>query len=237
MKSISPRLETLPEAQRYLWPRLSGLGTDFVLYRGTALSLQVGGRTSIDFDFFTSNPLVHDQLIERLPFLGKARLRQRSADTETFSVEALNGEVAISFFGNLSIGRVCEPVRFSDNSLYAAGLLDIAATKVSVIQQRAEVKDYKDIHTLLSNGLTLELALGAAKALYPNFNAAISLKALSYFGDIQGLPLNIQSDLSVAAARVREIAEISRKDDSLLPDLGSIARDREIERDEPELEI
>jgi hypothetical protein len=108
---------------------------------------------------------------------------------------------------------------------------------VSVIQQRAEVKDYKDIHTLLSNGLTLELALGAAKALYPNFNAAISLKALSYFGDIQGLPLNIQSDLSVAAARVREIAEISRKDDSLLPDLGSIARDREIERDEPELEI
>jgi hypothetical protein len=96
VKSISPRLETLPEAQRYLWPRLSGLGTDFVLYGGTALLLQVGGRTSIDFDFFTSNPLVHDQLIERLPFLSKARLRQRSADTETFSVEALNGEVAIS---------------------------------------------------------------------------------------------------------------------------------------------
>jgi Nucleotidyl transferase AbiEii toxin, Type IV TA system len=247
VKSITPRLETLPEAQRELWPRLSALGADYVLYGGTALSLQVGGRTSIDFDFFSSNTLVHEQLIKRLPFLNNARLRLRSVDTEIFSVEVSNCEISISFFGGLRIGRVSDPVRFSDNGIFAAGLLDIAATKVSVIQQRAEAKDYKDIHTLLSNGLSLEMALGAAKALYPAFNAAISLKALSYFGDVHGLPPNIQSDLSIAAAQVRELLEISRRNDSLLPDFGSIERDREplgehvelreIKPSEPELEM
>jgi hypothetical protein len=98
---------------------------------------------------------------------------------------------------------------------------------------------------LLSLGLSLESVLGAAKALYPTFNAAISLKALSYFGDIHGLPPHIQSDLSFAAAQVREIEEISRRDSSLLPSLGVIERAREIDdnapreirRNEPELEI
>jgi Nucleotidyl transferase AbiEii toxin, Type IV TA system len=233
--------------QRYLWPRLSAIGTDFVLYGGTALSLQLGGRISVDFDFFTENPVHSDHLVERLPFLKGARLRQRAADTATFAVEGTNGEVSVSFFGKLRFGRVSEPVRFSDNGIYAAGLLDIAALKVSVIQQRAEAKDYMDIHTLLSNGVTLELALGAAQALYPEFNPTISLKALSYFGDIAHLSPEIQRDLRIASSNVREIPEVARQSNSLFPSLGSIARtpeidltfleSREIKPKEPELEI
>lgn len=49
MTSVIPRLDTLPPAQRGLWPQLSAMGTDFVLYGGTALALQVGGRESVDF--------------------------------------------------------------------------------------------------------------------------------------------------------------------------------------------
>jgi Nucleotidyl transferase AbiEii toxin, Type IV TA system len=229
-----PRLETLPEAQRILWPQLSAVGTDFVLYGGTALSLQVGGRISVDFDFFSALSIEPDKLEKALPFLKGAELRQQARNTATFFVGKGRDSVAISFFGGLGFGRVSTPVQFSDNRVYAAGLLDLAAQKVKVIQSRATAKDYQDIHKLLSEGITLELALGAARALYPEFNPAISLKALSYFSDVPHLSADIQRDLKSAASRVREVTQVSKQCASLFPDLGPIARERQIEL-EPDL--
>jgi hypothetical protein len=74
------------------------------------------------------------------------------------------------------------------------------------------------------------------RALFPEFNPAVSLKALSFFGDVAHLPANIQRDLEIASSKVREIAEISKQDDSILPNLGSVARERS-RQIEPELEI
>ena len=55
---LIPRLDALPEAQRHLWPMLQPLaGLGFVLYGGTAISLRLGHRQSVDFDFFTDRPL------------------------------------------------------------------------------------------------------------------------------------------------------------------------------------
>jgi len=235
VKSVIPRLDSLPQAQRILWPQLSAIGRDFVLYGGTALSLQVGGRISVDFDFFS--PRAHDtiELMKQLPFLRGARLQQRSGNSATFLIGNGIDSVAISFFGGLDFGRVSEPVQFSDNGIFAAGLLDLAAQKIKVIQQRAEAKDYLDIHKLLSEGITLEESLGAARALYPEFNPAVSLKALSYFGDVARLPNDIQQDLQTAASRVRDVTQISRQHDSLLPDLDSPSKEQS-RGIEPELE-
>ncbi len=247
MNTVHPRLETLPPAQRILWPQLSAIGPDFVLYGGTALSLQVGGRTSVDFDFFSLDPLDHERLAKKFHFLQGARLQQRAADTATFVIGSGSGTVEISFFGGLDFGRVSEPIRFVDNGIYAAGLLDLAAQKIKVIQQRAQAKDYLDIHKLLSEGVNLEMALGAAQALYPEFNPAISLKALSYFDDISRLAQEVQRDLKTAASRVRDIAQVKKQSPSLLPGIESIGQDHGIgdslgrdlpmERCEPELEI
>jgi hypothetical protein len=89
--------------------------------------------------------------------------------------------------------------------------------KTKVIQQRAEAKDYLDIHKLLSLNVSLETMLGAAGALYPEFNPAISLKALSYFNDAPQVPADVQLSLANAAARVRDIPIIKRSNDSLFP--------------------
>ena len=243
MNAVHPRLETLPPAQRILWPQLSAVGSEFVLYGGTALSLQIGGRTSVDFDFFTRSPIDHDRLAKRFPFLKGARLQLRAVDTATFVIGDGAGVIEISFFGGLEFGRVSEPVRFADNGLFAAGLLDLAAQKVIVIQQRAAAKDYLDIHKLLSEGVTLEVALGAAQALHPEFNPTISLKALSYFNDVSNLPQDVQRDLRTAASRVRDIAQVKKQSPSLLPGVGpnehghSFVQDLPMERSEPELEI
>lgn len=52
--TFEPRLDILPASQRHLWPELDAVPSDFVLYRGTALALQLGHRVSEDFDFFSS---------------------------------------------------------------------------------------------------------------------------------------------------------------------------------------
>jgi hypothetical protein len=55
---LPTHMEILPPAQRLVWPDLAAahrLG--FVLYGGTAIALRLGHRSSVDFDFFTADPL------------------------------------------------------------------------------------------------------------------------------------------------------------------------------------
>jgi Nucleotidyl transferase AbiEii toxin, Type IV TA system len=218
MKTVAPRLETLPTSQRNLWPKLSSVGDQFVLYGGTALSLQLGGRQSIDFDFFTPGTVDAHDLSRRLPFLSGAFVLQRANSTATFSVNCPE-PVKVSFSGGLDFGRVDEPRRFSDNGVLVAGLLDLAAQKVKVVQQRAEKKDYLDVCVLLRNGVSLEKALGAAQSLHPEFNPVVTLKALTYFddGDLGTLDASTKSQLAAAASNIREIPPVAKIDKSLLP--------------------
>jgi len=218
MKPVTPRLETLPTSQRNLWPELGSVGDHFVLYGETALSLQIGGCQSIDFDFFTPQTVDADALSKSLPFLKGASLLQRANSTATFSVDCPE-PVKISFSGRLDFGRVDEPLCFSDNRVLVAGLLDLAAQKVKVVQLRAEKKDYLDVCTLMRNGITLERALGAAQALYPEFNPMVTLKALTFFndGDLGALDESSRSQLVAAVSDVRDLPLVPKLSTSLLP--------------------
>lgn len=89
--------------------------------------------------------------------------------------------------------------------LRIASPLDLAATKVKVVQDRAESKDYLDVSCLLESGIGLPEALGAARAVYgPTFNPLPSLKALCYFGDgdLTSLPGEVRTRLAATAGRV-----------------------------------
>lgn len=50
--SFELRLDTLPDVQRELWPRLERMPLDAVLYGGTAIALRLAHRASVDFYFF-----------------------------------------------------------------------------------------------------------------------------------------------------------------------------------------
>lgn len=150
------KLDVLPPQQRRFWPVFSELPDHFVLYVETAIGLRLGGRQSVDFDFFTNQLISADALSGSLPF-----------PRATFTVHP-GREIKISFFGGLTIGRVADPDRCEDNGVFIASLLDLAAQKMKVILARAETKDYLDIDTLLKADITLPRALGAAKALYLN---------------------------------------------------------------------
>jgi hypothetical protein len=182
----------LPEAQKKLWPLLSpckDLG--FCLYGGTAVSLHLGHRISVDFDFFSYPPLDESKekiLLDFLPFLADAKLIQSVPNTRTYVTDE---GVALSFFGNISFGRVGEPLPTDDAVLQVASLQDLMATKLAVMIKRTEIKDYQDIAAILRSGMDLHDGLAYAKALYKQFPACECVRAMVYFDEKRFTPLSI----------------------------------------------
>ena len=209
----------LPAAQRALWPKLKEVPRHFVLYGGTALALRLGHRTSVDFDFFSSEPITPVQLRGALSFLDKAESLQIAPNTLTVSVPC-PGPVKILFFGGLRLGRVGEPELSEDGVMQVASLLDVAACKMALVQERPEAKDYLDVHAILQNGATLPEMLGAAQVVYgEQFNSMITLKALSYFedGNLATLPQEVKKALREATVAVKEIPSFARLAGGLIP--------------------
>ncbi len=203
--SFSPRLDKLPPPQRRLWDELVDVPPEFVLYGGTAIALHLGHRESADFDFFGNRPLDPTRLALDIPFLASAEITQREPNTLSCLVDR-GGQVKLSFFGLPEIPRLQAPSIARDNRLQIASLLDLAGTKASVVQMRAEAKDYIDIDALLTNGrIDLPAALAAARAIYgTQFNPQITLKALTYFedGSLPRLPQDMKDRLARAVSAV-----------------------------------
>lgn len=197
-----PDLAMLPPPQRRLWPELAHTPETFTLYGGTALVLHLGHRTSVDFDFFSNVPCDPDELTQSLPYLKDAERIQVAPNTLTCRVDR-EGPVLISFFGNLGFGVVAAREQVQGTVLHVASLLDLAGTKVAVVQKRAEVKDYLDIDALLQHGIDLPTALAAGAVVYGrSFNPFITLKALSYFDDVPTLATDVRRRLTAAVAAV-----------------------------------
>jgi len=76
------------------------------------------------------------------------------------------GGVKVSVFGGLTIGRVAEPVPSSDGVAVLASPLDLLATKLKVLLQRAERNDDDVVAVLLASGLTLTEGLGTARPIH-----------------------------------------------------------------------
>ena len=113
------------------------------------------------------------------------------------------GPILLSFFGGLTLGRAAPPERVEGPGFKVASLPDLAATKMAVIQKRAEAKDYIDIDALLTSGIDLPACLAAAAIVHGRaFNPLITLKALSYFDDVPDLPPAAKSRLVAAVARI-----------------------------------
>ena len=203
--SFAPRLDILPKPQRLLWDELTAIPPEFILYGDTAVALHPGHRQSVDFDFFGNRPFDPATLPALIPFMEDAIITQQQANTLSVIVER-GGPVRLSFFGAPAILRLAPPCVAPDNGLQVASLLDLAGTKASVVQQRAEAKDYADIDALLSDGrIDLPTALAAARGIYgPRFNPQVTLKALSFFddGDLRRLPTALRQRLVVAARAV-----------------------------------
>jgi hypothetical protein len=208
-------LHTLPEPQREVWPRLArARDLGFVLYGGTAIALRLGHRVSVDFDLFTDGPLRPQELAWALDLLGGGRVTRQREDT--YSVEIATGTTAgapvqLSFFGNISFGRVGLPQLTEDRVMQVASLEDLMATKLKVLLQRAESKDYLDVIAMLDAGADLASGLGAALTLFGSaFQPSEALKALAFFedGDLHKLDAGERTTLIRAVEAVSVLPQV-----------------------------
>ena len=140
-----------------------------------------------------------------IAYLQGATVRRSSPDTLTVTVE--RGDlVQVSFFGGINHGQVEAPQRAVGPNIKVASLVDLAGYKVSVIQQRAELRDYIDVHTLLTKAkIPLEKMLAAGQVIYGNqFNVLVALKALAYHDDpgLAELSTEMRRDLIAAIQKV-----------------------------------
>ncbi len=112
----------------------------FYLAGGTGLALQLGHRTSVDFD---------------------------KSDASFFYYEYPLVKKLVKIKG-----------------VAVASVEDIAAMKMIAISHRPVKRDYVDVFFLLKF-FSLEEIFSFVKKRYPNFNQYFSLRALSYFDDIE----------------------------------------------------
>jgi hypothetical protein len=202
--TFEPRLDILPEHQRRLWPELDAVPSDFVLYGGTGLALQLGHRVSEDFDFFSSSGFEPDRLRLRLPFFRDldasdpdAWVHRKRDNLEAFVNRG--GVVKVAFFGGLdTLQRIEDPRLAAGSRVRVASLVDLAGMKMRVIQVRGSWKDYVDIHALVSHGIDVPTGLAAAKGIDRTFDAITSIRALQFYGDgtLNRVPAAMQRDLT-----------------------------------------
>lgn len=208
--TLVPKVAKLPPEQRRLWPELrpaTELG--FVLYGGTAVSLHLGHRRSVDFDFFCDRPLAKATIRAVFPFMQRAAILQDASETLVALVPAKRSAganpVKIAFYGGLAFGRVGDPLLTRDGVLEVASLRDLMAHKLKVILQRSEKKDYVDIAAMIRAGCVVTDALAATRAMFGKaFQPAAALKALVYFedGDLASLSRADRNILIGAASAV-----------------------------------
>jgi len=204
-------LNILPPAQLKLWFQLKGIPKNFVLYGGTAIALQLGHRISIDFDFFSKEPLNKSELLETFPLLNEHKIVQPEINTIDSFIDLTEGMVKLQFLAGLGERqKQIAPVNIAeDNGLQIASLQDLFATKLNTIQHRAECKDYIDIDALIQKGkISLEEGLAYAIEVYgKSFDPATSLRALCSYreGDLSELDPMIKKRLSSLAINVNEI--------------------------------
>lgn len=152
----------------------------FALAGGTALSLLIGHRKSIDLDLFTTEEFNPTQL---------ERYLQKKY--------AFNGDLLFGFTLKGEVNGVkldfirhdyadVEP-RTQKDGIRLYGLKDIAAMKLSAIADNgARLKDFIDI-AYLSSYLSLKEMLTAFETKYPQTNSSRAVKGLNYHEDIRFL--------------------------------------------------
>ena len=222
---ISPNHSRLPPAQRQLWPELRpSVELGFVLYGGTAISLHLGHRRSVDFDFFHDRALAQDEIRAAFAFMRRATTLQDAKNTLVVLVPGPGSgpggrdSVKVSFFGGLSFGRIGDPLLCDDGVIWVASLDDLMAHKLKLILQRSEKKDYQDIAAMIQAGCQVARGLAAARRFFGNaFQPAASLKALTYFkdGDLDGLSRTDRNTLIEAAKSVRALPRIALRSKKL----------------------
>jgi len=153
---------------------------DFELVGGTALSLQIGHRISIDIDLFCQNPFETINLKETLlENFGNHEISfdYEAKNTLVGSVDQIKVDFIRHAYPKLKESRIIEGIRL-------CSLEDIAAMKISVITDNGtRIKDFVDLYYLLQI-FSLRDIIGFYEKKYKSENTFHALKSITYFDNL-----------------------------------------------------
>lgn len=149
----------------------------FYLAGGTALSLQLGHRQSIDLDFFSETediPTIRQVLIQSLDFL-----ETQITDTSWGNLVLLANGVRVGFYG---YGYALINPLVEHGKIQLASVEDIALMKMDALLSRASRKDFYDLYFICKN-ISLNQLFSKVHRKYPSirdFEVQVT-KRLVYF--------------------------------------------------------
>lgn len=175
-------LEILDENRKEILSKLGFLNKfGFYMAGGTALALQIGHRTSLDFDFYTEKKFNPKKLREKFDRNFKnVQEIYLSEETAEFEVDG----VRMSFF-RYPYRPIKQLIPIED--VYIVSKEDIAAMKILAVSQRGTRRDFIDIFFLMKE-FGLKSILEFTKEKYPMFNIYVGLQGLVYFKDAEEDP-------------------------------------------------
>lgn len=154
--------------------RETGVLDGFYLAGGTALSLILGHRKSIDLDFFSANFPKAEILLAKLKHLNPKVINQDKGTLDLY----IDG-VKVSFL-EYNYPLVGDSLEF--DGVRVASLSDIACMKLSAISSRGSKKDFIDLYFILKEkSLDEILSLFKKKFKGVDYQMTHILKSLVYF--------------------------------------------------------
>jgi hypothetical protein len=171
--------EILSENQKKLLPFLKAFNRKFYLVGGTAISLYLGHRRSIDFDLFCENGFSKTYVYSKLkPVPFKINKLMEDVDQVHFVVN----EIKLTFFHFPY--PIVHKNRFNEY-ISIPELKTLAAMKAFALGRRAKWKDYVDLFYLLKYHYTIEeVSDEAIKCFGDLFSERLFRQQLAFHSDI-----------------------------------------------------
>lgn len=148
---------------------------------GTALSLQLGHRNSVDIDLFGKHTLDGNQLIEILSVYKEIEVINTSKSINQFYVRGVKVDIVNYHYPWL------KPV-VEEDQIRMASLEDIAAMKIAAITQRGSKKDFIDLYFLLQRFSMKEIISFYLQKITDG-NEWMALRSIAYFDDADQQPM------------------------------------------------
>jgi len=190
---LSAHRTYLPPATAHAWTLVAPLvPAGGYLAGGTALTLHLHHRVSRDLDFFVAEPFDPAELRLKLERAGTFATTLQSAGT----LHGVFNDTKVQFLDAHTQQQLADTTRVA--GIEIASIRDLLATKLKVIADRGELRDYFDIMTILNKTpYTLTEGIGFYVQRYqpdPPQNTVLPiLRGLASFDDVledPGLPVD-----------------------------------------------
>jgi len=178
----------LPDGTAETWEQIRSVVPDCAyLVGGTAIAVHLRHRVSRDLDFFLAEDTDLEALRQQLEAIGRLAVTLHTDDT----LNGLFNRTRIQFLGAVH-QRMLEPLAEVEG-IRVAGIGDLLATKLKVIGDRGELRDFLDLKVIETEaGRFAEEGLGLFVHRYRPRDADAAVRrlllGLGYFEDVADDP-------------------------------------------------